>query len=415
MIKQTKTKQKIIGENIIINGGRVSFLYAVPAYNYVGRKVEEIENHIEKLYSIIEILNNKTPGLSFCLSNLQIPMTISELKEDLLKNIRKWKPEYRDDELKYIERINVGCYTLFVLEIFADFSANSDLSIKETVESFLKTIENSISQSVDLDMIFRKEREYENILHNFGCGRLTQYTTFRYLLMNYFPGIYFYNTSFSHMKYNTVLNSIYQEYSFKMEEFESYNNFITIFGLKPKTKYCSILQYTDFPTVTSDYGIALLPDNLKIFVKVPDQKKILMQMKRQRQDLAYMVKDTKDADISHEINTAQLFNTVINRLKEGILGCEMSVVQLVEADSKEELLKKRTDIIVNALNSDTIARPFLDQYKALKTFFIDRGVIDYEMMSDLRYALSLRLDSSISIGDFDSKDGIGLMRIGEEC
>lgn len=413
MIKQTKTHNRIVGENIIVNGNRASFLYTIPSFKYSNKKIDDVERHIDKLYSIIQILNSKTPGLQFCLSNVQIPITIGEIKRDLVDNIRKWKKEYSEKEIKFIERINTGCYTLFILEIFADVSSDSDLTIGETVKSFISSIENGINKTINLDIIFGKEKDYENILHNFGCGRCTQYMTFRYLLNNYFPGIYFHTTDFSTIKYNTVLNSIYQEYSFKMEQFCSHNNFISIFGLKPKTKYCSILQYTDLPIVKENTMLSFIPDNLRVYVRIPDQKKVVLSMKRQREDLAYSVEGTS-TDISNEIDTARLYNSVINRLKDGVLGCECTIVQLVEADSEEDLKKKRTDIVINMMKNEVIARPFLNQYKALKTYFIDRNVVEYDLMSDLKYALSLKIDNFATIGDFDSKHGIGLMKIGEE-
>lgn len=413
MIKQTKLKQRIIGENIIVNNGRVSFLYSVPSFDYGNKKLKDIENHIERLYSLISILNSKTPGLEFCLSNLQIPLTQMELRRDLIKNVQKWMSPYSEREIKFIDRIQTGCYTLFILEIFVDLDKNTDQTITEIAKGLVNSIENSINNSLDLDRIFKKETEYSNILRNFSCGRTTQYITFRYLLQNYFPGIYFTTTSFDNIKYNTILNSIYQEYEFKMEEFYTDNNFSLIFGIKPKKKYCSILQYTDLPIVKENTILNFIPDGLRVFVRIPDQKEILLSMKRQRADLQYSVENA-DTDISNEIETNKLYNTVINRLKDGILGCEVSIVQLVVANTREELIKERTDIIVNMLDNDITCRPVLDQFKAVKTYFINRKIESYDMMSDLRYALSLKLDNFTSIGDFDSKDEIGLLKIGTE-
>ena len=211
MIKQSKTKQKITGENIIINGSRVSFLYTIPSFSYSSKNDEDVEAHVDKLYSMVEALNNKTPDLRFCLSNMQIPLTVKELRDDLVENIRKWKPEFREPELKFINRIKTGCYTLFILEIFSDTSKDNDVGILDTVKGIVNSIENVISNSVDMEPIFKKEKGYENILRNFGCGRTTQYITFRYLLGTYFPGVYFHNTDFSEIKYNTVVQSVLRD------------------------------------------------------------------------------------------------------------------------------------------------------------------------------------------------------------
>ena len=413
MISTSTSKLKIIGENILTNGKVSSAFYVMPGFSYELKKIRDINSHIDKIYQMFSVLCKKNPMLSFCLSKLDVPLTKKEIETNLKRVVSKWS----DKGICFEERIKGGSFSLILLEIFIEEEKKDEnINLKKSLIQIKNNImANTGGISMDYERLFEVENEYMKMLSVFDVFRASRDLIFRFYLKNIFPG-YSFNNDLKNMEYNGILNNIDQFFNFKMGYFVTKNDFMSNFGIKPREIYNSILCFDEFPIVDETYSFILPNDNMRIFVKTSDQKKLELSLKRKKADFDFNLEKAIKAettDIEGDLDKIDLITEVITRIKEGEIGCEAKVIKIISADSKKELDDKKTEFISAMLGRNISCYSFLDQEKAFKECFINRRPINFNLMCDLRYMVSCKIDNFISVGDFDSKNNIGLTRIGE--
>lgn len=412
MISITRNKTKIIGENILVSGRNASAFFIMPGYSYSLKKIEDIDMHIDKLFQMFSVLIKKSPNLAFCLYKLDVPFTQNELTYNLRKIVSKWS----DQDICFKERIKSGSYSVIVLEIFLDEEKKENTSIKEMVNEQMSSMFMGFGGiDTNYEHLFEIESEYMKILSVFDVFRASRDIVFRYMLRQIFPG-YSFNVDVKGIEYNAMLSNIDQFFNFKMGYFVTKNDYVAHFGIKARDVYSSIINFEKFPVIDESYGFILPNENTKIFVKIADQKKLEVSLKRKSADFNYTLEKAVKAgttDLDKDLDDIDLITAVISRIKDGETGCESRIIKIISADSKKDLDTKKTEFISQMLGREISTYSFLDQEKAFKEYFITRRPSSYNMMCDLRYMLSAKIDNFISVGDFDSKDNIGLTRIGE--
>lgn len=413
MIGTNTGKVKIIGENIITNGKQSSAFYVMPGFSYELKKIDDINSHIDKIYQMFSVLYKKNPMMSFCLSKLDVPFTKREIEGNLKRVVTKWS----DKGIRFEDRIKGGSFSLILLEIFLDGEKqDQDIDIKKSLQ---RIRDNVIAQtggvSTDYSHLFELENEFSKMLSVFDVYRASRDLIFRFYLKNIFPG-YSFNIDLKNIEYNGIMNNMDQFFNFKMGYFITKNDYMSAFGIKPREIYSSILCFDEFPIVDETYSFILPNDNMRIFVKTSDQKKLELALKRKKADFDFTLEKATKAgttDIEGDLDKIDLITEVITRIKEGEIGCEAKVVKIISADSKKELDDKKTEFISAMLGRNIACYAFLDQEKAFKECFVERRPQSWNLMCDMRYMMSCKIDNFISVGDFDSKDNIGLTRIGE--
>lgn len=412
MISKNTSSTKIIGENILTTGRISSAFYVMPGFSYSLKKIEDIDAHIDKIYQMFTVLIKKSPNLSFCLYKLDVPFTKEEISTNLKRIISKWS----DKGIRFEERIKGGTYSVILLEIFLEDERNESTSVNNLLKEQMSTLFSGFGGiSTNYERLFEIENEYMKMLSVFDVYRASRDLVFRYLLKQIFPG-YSFNIDIKNLEYNTLLGNIDQYFNFRMGYFMTQNDYVSSFGLKPRDVYSCIINFDDFPVIDDSYSFILPNDNTKIFVKTSDQGKLELALKHKRSDLDYNLDkaikaNTKDND--KEIDKLDLVSAAIQRIKDGEIGCEARIVMTLSADSKKELDEKKTEFISAMLgNKEITTYSFLDQEKAFKEYYINRRPTEYNLMCDLRYMLSAKIDNFVSVGDFDSKENIGLTRIG---
>lgn len=413
MISSSTNKLKILGDNILTNGRNSSAFYILPGFSYELKKVGDINSHIDKMYQMFSVLIKKSPLLSFSLSKLDIPFTKKEIEDNLKNIVKKWS----DKGICFEERIKGGSFSIILLEIFIEQEKKDDnVNIKKSFQQIKNNIlANTGGISMDYSRLFEVENEFAKMLSVFDVYRATRDIVFRYYLKGIFPG-YSFNIDLKGMEYNGILNNADQFFNFKMGYFITRNDYMSAFGIKPREIYSSILCFDEFPIVDETYSFIIPNDNVRIFVKTSDQKKLELSLRRKKADFDFTLEKAVKAettDIDGDLDKIDLITEVISRIKEGEIGCEARVVKIISADSKKALDDKKTEFISAMLGRNISCYSFLDQQKAFTEYFNNRRPLSYNLMCDLRYMMSCKVDNFISVGDFDSKDNIGLTRIGE--
>jgi hypothetical protein len=414
MISKNTSNLKIIGENIILGKNTTSAIFIMPGFAYSLKKNEDIKEHTEKMYQMFTVLAKRSPKIGFCLSKLEIPLTAEETKKAIQAISNHWS----DKGIRFEDRVKAGKYYLTILEIFLDEEKDeSSLDAKDLFKNQVGTMFSAMSTdpSRDLEKIFEVEDEYAKILSVFDIYRASNDIVFRYLLKQYFPG-YAFNINLKELRYNSLLNNIDQFFQFKMGYFVTQNDFVSCLKLNPRDIYTSIMSFEEFPIVEGVTSFMIPNDNTKIFIKVADSKKLELQLKRKRADLDYDMEKAMAAettDLESELDKRDLMSMVITRIKDGELGCDCRIVKTISADSKKELDRKKTQFMSAMLNKNVTCYPFLDQSKAFKEYYVNRRPTEYNLMADLKYMLAAKIDNFSNVGDFDSKNDIGLLRIGE--
>ncbi len=414
MISDKNSQLSIIGENIILNkNGGASALFMMPGFNYSCKKVEVIDAHINRLYDVFNSLSKNNPHLSFCIGTLEIPITKNETTE-IIKNVAsKWT----DKDITINDRVKNGCYHVITLEIFLDDeNVVQSLDFMDIVKSYVSDFFSAISpySTRNYDRLFNIEKDYNIILSSNNIERATKDITFRYIVKQIFPG-YSFPINMKNIQYNIILKNIYQFYQFKMGYFVTKNDYVSLFNLKPKDVYSSIVGYEDFLQVNDTNKFDISGDNVKIFVRLCDKESIRLKLKRQSSDIGFEVETAVESDENNDVNSdiskMQLINKVLARLDKEC-ACEGRVVKIISAESKEDLDKRKKELTVNMLNKQVSIIPFLNQKDAYFDYFINRRPRKYNLMSDFRYLLASKIDNFTIVGDFDVNGGFS-SKIGE--
>lgn len=92
----------------------------------------------------------------------------------------------------------------------------------------------------------------------------------------------------------------------------------------------------------------------------------------------------------------------LKAIKNGRILTDFDLNILIVADSKEELDKKKKNIIASLGQIKITARIAHNQAKTFIRSFIDGNPLEYYNTADLLYPLSFQIDNGTYVGDFDS-------------
>ena len=422
MIKPIKQKQNRIAlfKNILINNDTITAYYILTPYNYSVMSSNSAENHIQKIYNTIDTLYKSYGEIKFSMFKLNNIISKQETIDQIIKTVRVYKKDYSDfpDEYKQFIKNITRDYTILAVNI--DIKNTIDIEnqslkgiIKDSIDSFVNTNFSLKQTKVNEEAISKQNTKIKNILQRFAIPASEK------LVMNIFVNSIFpsYNLIYNGYLLDhkvEILNNIKQEIIPHLGWFEMSNSGIEDFGATARTTYGSILTILEFPEAIETGSFNIYFKGLKVCINLMPKEKAIVKFKRMRAEILEEQEDSGDAgDRDSDINTqAELVQAAIDDLRRGRVCAEVDTNILILADSKEELDKKKKNVMSVFKDAHIIATIAQDQGKTFIDSFIKNKPASYYHLMDLEYALSFQIDQGVSIGDYDSKYAAPVIGIG---
>lgn len=411
MIKYNVSHQNKLSifKNIFINNGTVTAYYVLFPYNYEVFDLRSAERHINNLYTTISTIYSNMGEMKFSMFKLRNIVSKETTIENIIKTVNIYKKDYSEfpkEYQKYIKNITKD-FSILAINIDAknsiDIENQSIIAImKQILDSFVKENFTVSHPGVNEDIIRMQNKNFANSLQNSAVPASSQ------LVMNIFINSVYPSYKLIYDDYimknsSSILSSIQQEIIPHLGWFEMSNSGIVAFGGEPRVTYGSILTILELPETINSENFNISMSGLNVNINIPTRQKALLKFKRMRAELeeeegeAYDA-NTKDSDASENVS---MLDAAIKDIKAGRVMAELDANILVLAENKDELEKKKKNIISILSKKDIVCSISDNQALTYVNSFIKRApnFSKYIHLMDLQYAISFQLDSGAIAGD----------------
>lgn len=410
----TETENNVsIFKNVLINVNTVTAYYVLYPFNYDLMDRQSAERHVEKLYSVLNNLYSIVGELKCSIFQLKNIVSKQETIDAITQTIRNYKKDYKGFPAKYRDYIRNITKDYSILAININVKQNVDIEtqnlmsiLKEAFDTFVKENFSMNVLNINEEQINNQNSRIKNTLARYAIPA-NEKLVMNIYINSLFPSYNLVYTDYMTNDYNrdAILAGVTQEIIPHLGWFEMSNSGIVAFGGKPRTTYGSVIAILKFPEsiVSENFNIAI--PGLCVNMKLLQKKNAVLRFRRIRADIreegseADQV-ESLDSDTGSEEDLAQF---ALNQIKNGRIITDVDANILLTADSKEELDKKKKNVIQILSEIDgMVASIAADQAKTFINSFVRKSPTSYQHCMDLQYALSFQLDNGLLVGHTDS-------------
>lgn len=406
---KNKDKNIAIFKNILINHDVINAYYVLYPFNYNIMDLNSTEKHVKKLYSAISNLYNSIGEIKISMFQLKNIISKEEVIQSIVKTVKLYKKDYNEFPYKkYIKNITRD-FSILSIQINAKNAIdveNQNLKniIKQLIDSFIK--ENFTMEVLNIDgkHISMQNTRIKNILARYAVPA-NEKLVMNIYINSLFPSYNLIYNDYIMNNKNSILAGVKQEIIPHLGWFEMSNSGIVAFGATPRVTYGSILTILEFPESIHSENFNINIPGLHVNMHLLSKDKAILKFKRMRASIDEELKEVeitgnRDSNVYEYSNMVQ---QAIDDIRNGRIISEVDANILIIADSKEELEKKKKNIISSLSDINVVCSIAPNQARTFINSFVKNNPINYYHIMDLEYALSFQLDNGVMVGDGDSK------------
>lgn len=407
-----KRNRVSILKNVLINNGNITAYYVLYPFNYEVYDGQSADTHIQSIYSILSTLYHNLGEIKLSMFRISDIVSKQEVAEKIQETAGIYSSNFKmTEEYRSYVKSFYQEYTILAIKLESGYNIDIETqsiteSIKQVFDTTVNNVFKKISDSVNVESILSQNKNISHTLHDYAVPANEKLVMNIYMNSLYPSYDLVYNDEMLE-RTNKMLGWTQQEIIPHLGWFELSNSGIADFGATPKVSYCSILTIVELPDEVLIENFNIYVPGMKCNMKLLSKQDATLRFKRIRTDLkeelgdSLEVNDDADEDTDGGDSLGMAYDA-LKAIKNGRILTDYDLNILVVADSKEELDKKKKNIIASLGQINITARIAQNQAKTFIRSFIDGNPIDYHNTSDLLYALAFQIDSGTYVGDFDS-------------
>lgn len=407
-----KRNRVSILKNVLINNGNITAYYILYPFNYEVYDGQSADTHIQSIYSILSTLYHNLGEIKLSMFRISDIVSKQEVAEKIQETAGIYSSNFKmSEEYRSYVKSFYQEYTILAIKLESGYNIDIETqsiteSIKQVFDTTVSNVFKKISDSVNVESILSQNKNISHTLHDYAVPANEKLVMNIYMNSLYPSYDLVYNDEMLE-RTNKMLGWAQQEIIPHLGWFELSNSGIADFGATPKVSYCSILTIVELPDEVLIENFNIYVPGMKCNMKLLSKQDATLRFKRIRTDLkeelgdSLEVNDDADEDTDGGDSLGMAYDA-LKAIKNGRILTDFDLNILIVADSKEELDKKKKNIIASLGQINITARIAQNQAKTFIRSFIDGNPIDYHNTSDLLYSLAFQIDSGTYVGDFDS-------------
>ena len=407
-----KRNRVSIFKNVLINNGNITAYYVLYPFNYEVYDGQSADSHIQSVYSILSTLYQNLGEIKLSTFRISDIVSKHEVAMKIQETAGIYNPDFKmTDEYKSYVKSFYQEYTILAIKLESGY--NIDIETQGIVESvkqiFDTTVGNAfkkVADSVNIDSIISQNKNLQHTLEKHAVPA-NEKLVMNIYMNSLYPSYDLIYTDEMLERANKMLGWTQQEIIPHLGWFELSNSGIADFGITPKISYCSVITIVELPDDILIENFNIYIPGMRCNMKLLSKQDATLRFKRIRTDLKEEFGDSlevnEDADEDSDGgDSLGMAYDALKAIKNGRILTDFDLNILIVADSKEELDKKKKNIIASLGQIKITARIAHNQAKTFIRSFIDGNPLEYYNTADLLYPLSFQIDNGTYVGDFDS-------------
>lgn len=171
--------------------------------------------------------------------------------------------------------------------------------------------------------------------------------------------------------------------------------------------YGSVVNVLSFPELIDTSTFPLNIEGLQLNVKTLKKEEALLSFKRQRAsdrfEVDNMTSGTEGEAVEQILESISLAESAIREIEDGKTFSKFSCSILVKGKTKEEVLRRKQELITALSEAKIFATISLNQAEDYINNFLKLQPKDLIHMAEIKFPLSFQLNNGSTIGDAGSK------------
>lgn len=399
-------------KNVLINNGNITAYYVLYPFNYEVYDGQSADSHIQSVYSILSTLYQNLGEIKLSMFRISDIVSKQEVVMKIQETAGIYAPDFKmTDEYKSYVKSFYQEYSILAIRLESGYNIDIETqsiveSIKQIFDTTVGNVFKKVADSVNIDSIMSQNKNISHTIEKYAVPANEKLVMNLYMNALY-PSYDLIYTEDMFNRSNKMLGWTQQEIIPHLGWFELSNSGIADFGITPRVSYCSILTIVELPEDILIENFNIYVPGMKCNMRLLAKQDATLRFKRLRTDLKEELGDSievnEDAEEDSDGGEALgMSYDALKAIKNGRILTDFDLNILVIADSKEELDKKKKNIIASLGQIHITARIAQNQAKTFIRSFIDGNPSEYYNTADLLYPLSFQIDNGTYVGDFDS-------------